>query len=340
MSDAVLATRDVVPIAAACDALGLSRATLYRPATPTRPPRTTPRHVPRKLSDADRAAVVDVLHAEEFIDQPPGEIVAALLSRGVYVASVRTFYRILAAMDEVRERRAQRRHPPAVKPSLVATAPNQVWTWDITKVAGPTPGTWFYVYVLLDLFSRYVVGLLVAERESGALAAAWLRETVTRHGVDPARLQVHNDRGSPMTSVSFTQLCVTLGVQQSFSRPRVSDDNAFSEAHFKTAKYQPDFPTRFGSVLHARGWFEEFVAWYNDAHHHAGLAMFTPADVFHGRVEVVAAARQGALDAAFAAHPERFVHGPPRVRRPPSLVAINATPPVADERQQAHAECS
>ena len=338
MSEAVLSMREEVPVARACDALGLSRATLYRPERPAHASSTPApaRAVPRKLSDAERAAVVEALHREEFVDQPPGEIVATLLSRGVYVASVRTLYRVLAESDEARERRAQRRHPPAAKPSLTATAPNQVWTWDITKVAG-VGGAWFYVYVLIDLFSRYVVGWLAAERENGPTAAAWLRETIARRGVDPTALAVHNDRGAPMTSASFTQLCTQLGVAQSFSRPHVSDDNPFSEAQFKTMKYQPDFPERFGSLLHVRGWMAEFFDWHNDAHHHAGLAMFTPADVFHGRVEDVAAVRQAALDAAYATHPERFVKGPPRVRRPPANVSINPALPVDTPGAQPHA---
>lgn len=328
MNALVHSQRGELPLATVCDALGLSRATLYREHQAPRPasePRE--RRVPRKLSDEDRAAVVEVLHREEFVDQPPSEIVAELLSRGIYVASVRTFYRILAAMDEVRERRALRRHPPTVKPSLTATATNQVWTWDITKIAGQG-GAWFYVYVLIDLFSRYVVGWLVAESENGGTAARWLRETIELRGVDATKLVVHNDRGSPMTSVSFTQLCVQLGVEQSFSRPHVSDDNPFSESQFKTMKYQPDFPGRFGSLLHAKGWMEQFFSWHNEGHHHAGLAMFTPAEVYFARVEQVAKIRQKAMDAAYASHPERFVKGPPQVKRPPSEVSINPAVPL------------
>lgn len=337
MSDAVMEVRHEVPIARACQDLALSRATLYRPERPTRPAPTTLRKVPRKLSDAERAAIVEVLHREEFVDQPPGEIVATLLSRGEYVGSVRTLYRVLAAMEEVRERRAQRRHPPAHKPSLTVHAPNQVWTWDITKVA-MVGSKWLYVYVLLDLFSRYVVGWLVAEREQGAIAAAWLRETTAQHGVDASKLIVHNDRGSPMTSVSFTKLCVQLGIAQSFSRPHVSDDNPFSEAHFKTMKYQPDFPGRFDSPAHAREWMSEFFTWHNEHHHHEGLAMFTPATVFYGRVEEVAERRQRALDAAYRAHPERFVKGAPRVRRPPVEVSINPAVAVEQDACTAHPE--
>jgi putative transposase len=339
MMDSVLAAQNEIPVSRGCEALGLSRATLYRPERPTRiPPTRTPRRVTRKLSEPERAKVIETLHSEEFVDQPPGEIVATLLSRGVYLASVRTFYRILEALDEVRERRAQRRHPPAVKPQLTATAPQQVWTWDITKVAGPVAGVFFCVYVLIDLFSRYVVGWLVSEREDGKQAARWLKQTIERWQVDPSTLVVHNDRGAPMTSVAFVQLCALLGVKQSYSRPRVSDDNAFSEAQFKTMKYQPDFPERFGSIVHTRSWMQEFFDWHNDGHHHAGLAMFTPADVFFDRVESVASTRQRALDVAYAAHPERFVHGPPRVARPPAEVSINPVPPCEPATPPSHPE--
>jgi putative transposase len=309
----------------ACEVLDVARATYYRAQRPApeRTPTHAPRRIPRRLSDADRAAVLAVLHEERFVDQPPAEIVATLLSEGVYLASERTYYRLLTELAEVRERRAQRRHPPPVKPSLVARGPNEVWTWDITKLAGPTKGVFYYAYLMLDLFSRFVVGWLVAARESGALAAQWLQEIVTSRSIDASRLQVHNDRGAPMTSVPFTQLLERLGISPSLSRPRVSDDNPYSEAGFKTLKYQPDYPERFGSQLHAEAYVEEFVAWYNEVHHHAGLALFTPGQVYRGEVEVVAQRRQGALDHAYQAHPERFVRGSPRVRRPPAEVSIN-----------------
>jgi len=330
MIEQVLSAHSQIPLEVACDALRVSRTTLYRTLQPKKVPVIrAPRRVPRKLSDTDREAIVEVLHDERFVDQPPGEIVAALLTAGIYLASVRTFYRILAWMDEVRERRAQRRHPAPIKPVVRATAPNQVWTWDITKVAGPSAGVFYYVYVMIDLFSRYVVGWMIAQRENGTLAAQWLRETIEARDVEPSGLQLHNDRGAPMTSATFTTLCVTLGVAQSFSRPHVSDDNPFSESQFKTMKYQPDFPARFGSLLHVRAWMEEFFGWHNDAHHHAGLCMFTPADVYFGRVEDVAQRRQCALDEAYAAHPERFVKGRPIVRRPPQEVCINHVPPPA-----------
>lgn len=324
-----------IPLAVACRAVGLSRATLYRAQKPrparelaVRPPS------PRRLSDDERRVVIETLTSAEFADQPPAEVFATLLGRGVYLASIRTMYRLLALhFGVVPDRRAQRfvRHHAA--PSLEATSPNQVWTWDITRLAGPTRGLFYSLYVIVDLFSRYVVGWMVAERESAQLAQHLFAETCTRHGVVPGSLTVHADRGGPMRSDGLAQLFAELGVERSFSRPRVSDDNPFIESHFKTLKYQPDYPRRFDSLLHARAWLQRFFEWYVDQHHHTGLALFTPGDVFHGRVTVVAAARQAALDAGFAAHPERFSHGPPTVALPPARVAINplATPVVIND---------
>jgi putative transposase len=266
--------------------------------------------------------VLEALHCPEFADQPPAEVYAALLGRGIYLASIRTMYRLLAELGETKERRNQRRPQRHTKPSLTATASNQVWTWDITKLATMQVGVFLHVYVIIDLFSRYVVGWMVAARECQHLAAQLFAETIARHGVEPG-LTVHADRGSAMKSDTLAQLFATLGVQRSFSRPHVSDDNAFSEAQFRTMKYQPDYPGRFQSELHARGWLAPFFGWHNEDHHHSGLALFTPADVFLGRVEQVRAERQHALDAAYAAHPERFPHGAPRVRLPPNEVHIN-----------------
>jgi transposase InsO family protein len=278
---------------------------------------------PRRLSDVERQTVLDVLHSEEFVDQPPPEVYARLLSRGVYLASIRTLYRVLAAFGESGERRAQRGPMKHVKPTLTATAPNQIWTWDITKLRGPLPGVFYCLYVILDLFSRMTVGWLLAERESAELAEHLFSETVERHGAPPGSLTVHADRGSAMRSEGLAQLLGSLGVVRSFSRPHVSDDNAFSESQFKTLKYQPDYPDNFQSLTHARAWCQEFFSWYNDHHQHSGLALFTPAEVFFGRVEEVATRRQVALDAAYAAHPERFPNGAPVVHRPPASVAIN-----------------
>lgn len=312
-----------LPIATACDALGVSRATLYRNTRPPAPPRVTQRaRSPRRLDDAERDAILGVLHSAEFVDQPPHEVFATLLSRGVYLASIRTMYRVLAERGETQERRNQRRPQVHAKPSLTATAPNQVWTWDITKLATSQVGVFLQLYVIIDLFSRFVVGWMVATKECKHLAAQLFAETIARHGIEPG-LTVHADRGSAMKSDTLAQLLATLGAQRSFSRPHVSDDNPFSEAQFKTLKYQPDYPGRFEGVLNARGWLEPFFGWHNDMHHHSSLALFTPADVFFGRVEQVRAVRQAALDEHYAEHPERFPRGAPLVRLPPKEVSIN-----------------
>ena len=312
-----------VPVLAACVALGLSRATLYRATSPGLPPAVRDRaRSPRRLGDDERQAILDVMHTDDFGDQPPMEVYAKLLSGGVYLASIRTMYRILAAVGESKERRNQRLPQEHVKPSLTATAANQVWTWDITKLATLQKGVFLHAYVIIDLFSRYVVGWMVAAKECKHLAAQLFADAVARHGIEPG-LTVHSDRGSAMKSDTLAQLLATLGVDQSFSRPHVSDDNAFSEAQFKTLKYQPDYPGRFASVLHARGWLETFFGWHNDAHQHSGLALFTPAEVFYDRVAPVHAVRQEALDAAYAQHPGRFPNGAPRAHLPPAEVHIN-----------------
>jgi putative transposase len=312
-----------VSMVAACSSLGVSRATLYRgthPALPLAIREYAPS--PRRLGDEERQAIVDAMHSAEFVDQPPMEMFAKLLSRGVYLASIRTIYRVLAELGESKERRNQRLPHPYVKPSLTATGPNQVWTWDITKLATLEKGVFLHAYVIIDLFSRYVVGWMVAAKECKHLAAQLFAEAAARHGIEPG-LIVHADRGAAMKSDTLAQLLATLGIDQSFSRPHVSDDNAFSESQFKTLKYQPDYPGFFATLLHARGWLEAFFGWHNDEHHHSGLALFTPADVFFGRFMAVHAARQDALDAAHARHPERFPNGPPKAALPPAKVHIN-----------------
>jgi putative transposase len=320
-----------VSIVRACDALGVSRATLYRRTQPPRPPTPVRAPSPRRLDEEERAAILAVLHSEEFGDQPPHEVYATLLSRGLYLASIRTMYRVLAAAGENRERRAQRAPIKHAKPTLNATAPNQVWTWDITKLRGPLPGVFYFLYMVIDLYSRMIVGWMLAERENAAHAEQLFADTIARHGLAPGALTLHADRGSPMRSDGLAQLLAALGVTRSFSRPHVSDDNAFSEAQFKTLKYQPDYPGAFGSPLHARGWCQEFIGWFNHDHQHSGLNLFTPADVFHGRVDAVVARRQLALDGAYAEHPERFPNGPPVARRPPAIVSINPLPMFDDD---------
>jgi len=315
-----------VPVSAACDALNVSRASLYRswrpPALPTSPVPRVRAPNPRRLDDAERQEILDTFHLPEFADQPPAEVYATLLGRGKYLASIRTMYRVLAEAGEAKERRNQRAPQQHAMPSLTATAPNQVWTWDITKLATVQKGVFLMAYVIIDLFSRFVVGWMVASKECKHLAAQLFAETIARHGVAPG-LQVHSDRGSAMKSDTLAQLLDSLGASRSFSRPRVSNDNPHSESQFKTMKYQPDYPGRFASSLHGRGWLEDFFTWHNNDHHHAGLALFTPADVFYGRVAEVAAVRQAALDVAHRAHPERFPNGAPGVPLPPATVHIN-----------------
>jgi len=315
-----------VSVYAACEALNVSRASLYRswnpPALPTPPVTRVRAPSPRRLDDAERQEILDTFHLPEFADQPPTEVYATLLGRGKYLASIRTMYRVLAEAGETKERRNQRAPQQHAMPSLTATAPNQVWTWDITKLATLQKGVFLMAYVIIDLFSRFVVGWMVATKECKHLAAQLFAETIARHGVAPG-LEVHSDRGSAMKSDTLAQLLDSLGASRSFSRPRVSNDNPFSEAGFKTMKYQPDYPGRFASALHGRGWLGEFFNWHNHRHHHAGLALFTPADVFYGRVAEVAAVRQAALDAVYRARPERFPNGAPTVPLPPDTVYIN-----------------
>ncbi len=314
-----------VPLRRACESVGFSRATFYRrraPATKLRAKRG-PRKSPRALKPDERDKVIAVLHAPEFADQPPREIYAALLSLGIFLCSPRTMYRILAGLRQSTERRRGHVRTAHAMPKLEAYAPNQVWTWDITKVAGESPGQFYFVFVIIDLFSRMVVGWMVAETENAKLAGHLISSTMKLHDIPAGTLTIHSDRGAPMTANSMTQLLQTLGVEQSLSRPRVSNDNPFVESLFKTAKYQPEYPSRFASVCHVRAWFQQCFDWYCHHHHHQGLALFTPADVFHGRVAEIAATRQAALDAAYALHPERFVRGRPSVRLPPTRVHIN-----------------
>jgi putative transposase len=272
--------------------------------------------------------VLAVLHEERFIDQPPTQVYAKRLDEGQYLCAIRTMHRLLAEKRESGERRGQRpRTPcqacPEVSKGLTATAPNEVWTWDITKLATGARGVFLRLYGVLDLYSRFVVAWMLAARENSALAKQLLAEAVQRHGVEPGQLRLHQDRGAPMTAHGFLDLLAVLGVDPSHSRPRGSNDNPFSEAHFKTLKYQPDFPGRFQDVEHGRAWCGEFFDGYNHHPQHSALALFTPADVFYGRIDTRLAQRQAALDTAYTAHPERFGRGRPLAARPPAVVAIN-----------------
>ena len=260
--------------------------------------------------------MLDLLHEPRFVDLPPDEVYATLLDEGRYLCSARTMYRILANSQEVRERRDQLRHPRYVVPELLATAPNQLWSWDITKLLGPTKWTYYYLYVILDVFSRYVVGWMVAYRETSTLAQKLIRETCTRQKIQPGELTIHADRGSSMTSKPVAFMLADLGVTKTHSRPHVSNDNPFSEAQFKTLKYRPEFPDRFGSIEDSRAFCIDFFTWYNLHHHHSGLGLLTPHDVHYGRALERIAKRAEVLAGAHAAHPERFTHGRPR---PPEL---------------------
>ncbi len=264
-----------------------------------------------------------ILNSERYADQPPRAVYADLLDQGEYHCGWRTMYRILDEHDEVRERRDQLRHPTHEKPVLVARRPNAVWTWDITKLKGPVKGEFFCLYVILDILSRYVVGWLIAPSEREELARKLIAESCAKHDVQPGDLTLHADRGGPMIAKNVEELLINLGVAKSHSRPRVSNDNPYSEAHFKTMKYRPTMPDRFGCIQDAIEFCRTFFTWYNDEHYHTALGLMTPATVHFGRVDQVVEQRQQVLDAAYAAHPERFVNGPPTVVRPPSEAWIN-----------------
>jgi putative transposase len=329
---AVLSLVPLVGVVAACAALALPRATFYRRQQPARvlAPRPTP---PRALPAESRAEVLAVLHSERFVDKAPRQVFAALLDDGEHLCSVRTMYRLLEGAGEIRERRDQLRHPNYSKPELLATAPNQVWSWDITKLKGPAKWTYYYLYVVLDIFSRYAVGWMVAGRESAALAQELIVEACAREGIEPGQLTIHADRGSPMKAKSTAMLFGDLGITKSHSRPYVSDDNPYSEAQFKTLKYRPELPDIFGSLVDARQLVAPLMHWYNEEHYHSGLALLTPSDVHHGRAAAIVEARQRVLDLAHAAHPERFVRGVPKHHQPPTEVWINRPDPLKGSLQ-------
>jgi putative transposase len=309
-------------VRASCLALGVAPASYYRWRKPK--PEVRRRSSPRALTPPEREAVLDVLHGERFVDVAPAEVVATLLDEQQrYLCSERTMYRILAANHEVRERRNQLRHPGYAAPELVATRPNELWSWDITKLKGPAKWVYYYLYVILDVFSRYVTGWMVAPRESARLAERLIAESCERQGITPGQLTLHADRGSSMRSKTVALLLADLGVTKTHSRPYTSTDNPFSEALFKTAKYRPEIPQRFGCLEHARQVFGALFDWYNTEHRHSGLAMLTPHDVHYGLAEQRLAQRAAVLAAAYRAHPERFVRGVPTPGTLPQAVWIN-----------------
>ena len=330
IDEAVTQMEPLVGTAPACRALGASRASLYRRRTPPgpAPPRPRPASA-RALSENERRAVLAELHSERFVDCSPAQVWATLLDEGTYLASQRTMYRLLEANGELSERRNQLTHPPYQRPELLAERPNEVWSWDISKLKGPAKWTSFYLYAILDVFSRYCVGWTVQHRESSEVAKALIAQAVAQQQVVRDQLTVHADRGSAMRSKPVAFLLADLGVLKTHSRPYTSTDNPYSEAQFKTLKYRPGFPDRFRSIEHARAFCREFFPWYNDVHRHSGIGLMTPATVHHGLAEQTHAQRAGVLDAAYAATPERFVRRAPTP--PPVPVAAWINKPDTEE---------
>lgn len=337
--DAVEVLTPEVGTQPACAAMGIPRASVYRHrrkkngAAPLREKRPSP---PRTLSPEERQEVLDILHSERFGDKAPQEVYPTLLDEGQYLCSIRTMYRLLDGQEEVRERRNQLRHPPYQKPELLATDPNQVWSWDITKLLGPVKWTYFYLYVILDIFSRSVVGWMAASRESASLAEKLIRETCQKQSIRPGQLLIHADRGPSMKSKPVALLLADLGVTKTHSRPHTSDDNPYSEAQFKTLKYRPDFPERFGSVEDARAFCQDFFRWYNIEHHHSGIGLMTPHVVHYGLAQQVFKARERVLLAAYEMHPERFVRKVPVPLPLPQAAWINPPKPAKENENSLH----
>lgn len=310
----------------ACGALGVSRATWYRHNRQSPPPvkaeRERKRH-PRALTTAEEVKVLAVLRSQEFVDMAPGEIYSVLLDRGTYLCSEATMYRILRRHGEVRERRRQATHPPRKKPELIAEGPNRVWSWDITKLKGPVKGSYFCLYTIIDIYSRYTVGWMIAVSENKELAEQFLASTIAKYDVERGQLTIHSDRGSPMTAHNVAQMMNNLGVTKSHSRPKTSNDNPYSESQYKTLKYRHDFPDRFGCIEDARAWCSGFFDWYNLAHRHSGIGMHTPADVHFGHAEQLREMRADVLASVYQQHPERFVRRPPEPPKLPAAAWIN-----------------
>ena len=321
----------------ACRVLGVPRASLYRHRAGVQKPQDNPsqdRPLPtRTLSEDERKSVLEVLNSERFVDASPRQVWAQLLDEGTYLCSWRSMYRILKAHEQVRERRNVLTHPTYQKPELLAKDPNHLWSWDITKLRGPVKWTYFYLYVLMDIFSRFVVGWMVARQESAKLAQELIDQSCQNQEVDPEMLTLHSDRGAPMTAKSLALLLSDLGVTKSHARPHVPNDNPYSEAQFKTMKYRPDYPDRFGALEDARVWARGFFNWYNFEHHHTGLGLMSPATVHYGQAPQVLQARQKVLQTAYQAHPERFVRGLPTAPALPDAVWINKpkTPDIVQE---------
>ncbi len=321
----------------ACLQLGVPRSSYYRSKRPRHRIQAQPKGLRKKprraLSEAERAEVRSLLNSDRFCDASPRQVYATLLDEGCYVCHWRTMYRILGEHDEVRERRNHLRHPQYKKPELLARGPNELWSWDITKLRGPQKWSYYYLYVILDVYSRYVVGWMVAPVEQARLARELIETTCERQGIARDQLIIHSDRGPSMTSKTVARLLADLGVEKSHSRPHISNDNPYSEAQFKTMKYRPDYPDRFGSIEDARQWARGFFRWYNGAHYHSGLALMTPEMVHYGEAERVRAQRQQVLSVAYAEHPERFVRRRPTPPALPAAVWINAPQPSKEKQE-------
>ena len=316
----------LVGVRRACTAVGEAQARWYRrhrQSPPPPRPERVPAAQPRALSEVERKEIRRVLNREAHVDEAPATVYAKLLDEGIYLGSVSTMYRVLRDHDEVRERRRHATHPAAKKPELLATNPNEVYSWDITKLLGPQKWTYFYLYVIIDIYSRYVPGWMLAHAENAKLAEALLADTVTKQNIGHGQLTIHADRGSPMVAKPVAFLLADLGITKSHSRPHVSNDNPYSESQFRTLKYRPDFPERFGCFEDAQAHCRQFFGWYNDEHRHSGIGFHTPADLHYGRAHEVRQQRAVVLDAAYAEHPERFVRKPPTPPKLPAAVWIN-----------------
>ena len=324
MIEAAAELAPIIGTRPACKALGVAPATFYRRQKPLKPKPERPRpKPPRALSESERERILAELHSEKFMDASPAEVYATLLDEGHYLCSLRTMYRLLAERGESRERRDQLTHPTYSKPELLATRPNELWSWDITKLRGPAKWTYYYLYVVLDVYSRYVVGWTIQYKESAAIAERLIAQAALQQGICPGQLTVHADRGPAMRSKPVAFLLADLGVTKTHTRPYTSTDNPYSEAQFKTMKYRPDFPDRFGSIQHSREFGRTFFPWYNHDHRHVSLGLLTPATVHYGEAEVAYEQRAEVLNAAYEANPERFVNGPPKPPALPSAAWIN-----------------
>jgi putative transposase len=326
IDEAIVELEPLIGVRAACRATGRSQASHYRRHRQTPAPPRPPRRAqvqPRALTPAERGTVRALLNSPEHADKAPATVYHELLDDGVYLASVSSMYRILRAHDEVRERRRQAVHPARIKPELVATQPNQCWSWDITKLRGPVKWSYFHLYVIIDIYSRYTVGWMIADRESGALAEQFLAATIAKQNIDRNTLTIHADNGTSMASKPVAFLLADLGVTKSHSRPHTSNDNPFSESQFRTLKYRPDFPATFANIHQAREFCRQFFDWYNLAHRHSGIAWHTPYNVHHGNAQRIHADRAEVLSAAYTRNPERFVRKHPTPTDLPTTAAIN-----------------